>query len=212
MSHNKITVANQNPDSSGNVTISVGDMSDVSITSPTSDHVLKYDGSSWVNGAAPNGTGEYIQLGRGESYSSDYPFTAPSSANTIIHIYDTSPVNTIQSATLHQSATTHWYDSITLPAGKYLFIAQTNVAFTESGYLVYALKTASNVDQSPKAKIGDNATGYAGGVVSTINSYLQLTTSTRIYLKTDQVSNVSGTASNHNGKIDEFTYWVVLKV
>ena len=212
MSHNKFSVASQSPDSSGDVSVALANLSDVSISGPSEDQVLKYNGSSFVNSAAPTGTGEYLQLGRGETYGSDYPFSAPSVANRIIYLYDTTPINTISSATLHESATSDWYDSVTLPAGKYLIMSQTNVAFSASGYLVYAIKTSGNVDQSPKAKIGDSASSYAGGVVSTINSYLSLGSSTRLYLKVDAVSNVSGTAADHNSKIDEFTYLVIVKV
>jgi len=212
MSHNKFSVASQSPDSSGDVSVSLTNLSDVSISTPSADQVLKYNGSSFVNSAAPTGTGEYLQLGRGETYGSDYPFSAPSVVDRIIYLYDTTPVNTISSATLHESATDDWYDSVTLPAGKYLIMSQTNVAFSASGYLVYAIKTSGNVDQSPKAKIGDSASSYAGGVVSTINSYLSLGSSTRLYLKVDAVSNVSGTAADHNSKIDEFTYLVIVKV
>jgi hypothetical protein len=35
------------------------DLSDVTITSPATDQVLKYSGSGWVNGAAPAG-GQYF--------------------------------------------------------------------------------------------------------------------------------------------------------
>ena len=212
MSHNKITVAGQDPSSAGDITVGLNNLSDVTISSASSDQVLKYDGSSFINASAPTGTGEYIQLGRGETYGSDYPFATPSATDRVIYLYDTTPVNTISSATLHESATSDWYDSVTLPAGKYLIMSQTNVAFSASGYLVYAIKTSGNVDQSPKAKIGDSASSYAGGVVSTINSYLSLGSSTRLYLKVDTESNVSGTAADHNGKIDEFTYLVIVKV
>ena len=213
MSHNKFTVAGQSPNSNSEISVALNNLSDVSISSPSSDQVLKYNGSSFVNSAAPTGTGEYLQLGRGETYGSNYPFSAPSVANRIIYLYDTVPVNTISAATLHEdSSNADWYDSVTLPAGKYLIISQTNVAFSASGYLVYAIKTSGNVDLSPKAKIGDSASSYSGGVVSTINSYLSLSTSTRLYLKVDAVSNVSGTAADHNGKIDEFTYLVIVKV
>lgn len=213
MSHNKITVGSQSPDSDGDVSVSLTNLSDVSISAPSADQVLKYDGSSFVNSAAPTGTGEYIQLGRGETYGSDYPFATPSVANRIIYLYDTTPVNTISSATLHEdSSNANWYDSVTLPAGKYLIMSQTNVAFSASGYLVFAIKTSGNVDTSPKAKIGDSASSYSGGVVSTINSYLSLSTSARLYLKVDAESNVSSTAADHNGKIDEFTYLVIVKV
>lgn len=214
MSHNKFTVAGQQPDSSGNVSVSVDNLSDTNFTSLSANEVVKWDGSQWINSTAPAGTGEYIQLGRGETYGSDYPFSVPNTANRIIYLYDTTPVNTISGATLHQSATTHWYDSITLPAGKYMIMCQTNVAFSQSGYLVFALKTSGNTDYSPKAKIGDNATAYSGGVVSTINYHLNLTSAQRLYLKVDVTGSgdVSATASAHNGYIDAFTYIIVVKV
>ena len=213
MSHNKFSVASQSPDISGDVSVALTNLSDVSISTPSTDQVLKYNGSNFVNGSIPTGTGEYIQLGKGEAYGSDYPFSAPSVANRIIYLYDTAPVNTISAATLHEdSSNADWYDSVTLPAGKYVIISQTNVAFSASGYLVYAIKTSGNVDLSPKAKIGDSASSYSGGVVSTINSCLSLSTSTRLYLKVDAESNVSGTAADHNNKIDEFTYLVIVKV
>jgi hypothetical protein len=212
MSHNKITVANQSPDANGNISVSLSNLSDTTISSPSANEVVKYDGSNWINSTAPTGTGEYIQLGRGETYGSNYPFSTPTSTNAIIYMYDTNPVNTISSATLHQSSTTHWYDSVTLPIGKYSIICQTNVAFSASGYLVFNLKDASNNRKTASAKIGDNASGYAGGVVSTINSFIELTSSTRLYLKVDQVSNVSTAAADHNGLIDEFTYLIIIKV
>lgn len=212
MSHNKITVANQNPDSAGNISVDITNLSDVNVSSPSSNQVIKYDGSEWINSAAPAGTGEYIQIGRGETYSSNYPFLVPGTANRVIYIYDTNPVNTISGATLNQSSTTNWYTSVTLPAGKYMFISQTNVNFSSSGYLVYQLKNNSNASRSPAAKIGDNASGYAGGVVSTINSFLNLTSSETISIKVFAASGVSGTASDHDGYIDEFTYLIIVKV
>jgi hypothetical protein len=42
-----------------NVTPALDDLSDVTITTPATDQVLKYDGSGWVNGAAPAG-GQYF--------------------------------------------------------------------------------------------------------------------------------------------------------
>jgi len=212
MSHNKITVASQNPDSSGNIAVDITNLSDVNVSSPATNEVIKYDGAQWINSTAPASTGEYIQLGRGETYGSNYPFTLPTAANRIIYIYDTSPVNTISGATLNASGTADWYTSVTLPAGKYMFISQTNVNFSASGYLVYQLKNNSNTALSPAAKIGDNASGYAGGVVSTINSFLNLTSSDTISLKVFAQSGVSTTASDHNGYIDEFTYLIIVKV
>jgi hypothetical protein len=49
MSHNKITVGGQNPSASGDITVGLNNLSDVTISSASSDQVLQYDGSSFVN-------------------------------------------------------------------------------------------------------------------------------------------------------------------
>ena len=59
MSHNKITVAGQSPNSSGNISIdslNISDLGDVTISSASSDQVIKYDGSGWVNSSSPSGS------------------------------------------------------------------------------------------------------------------------------------------------------------
>jgi hypothetical protein len=45
MSHNKLTVQNQSPDSAGNISLSslnIGDLNNVTITTPSTDQVIKY--------------------------------------------------------------------------------------------------------------------------------------------------------------------------
>jgi hypothetical protein len=49
MSHNKLIIANQSPDSSGNVSLAINDLSDVSISSPTNNQVIAFDGSNYIN-------------------------------------------------------------------------------------------------------------------------------------------------------------------
>lgn len=65
MSHNKITVAGQSPNSSGEITLSVENLSDVTISSASDTQVLKYNGSGWVNSAAPSTSTNYMLIGQG---------------------------------------------------------------------------------------------------------------------------------------------------
>jgi hypothetical protein len=49
MSHNKITVGNQSPSSSGDISLALNDLSDVSISSPANNEVIGFNGSAYVN-------------------------------------------------------------------------------------------------------------------------------------------------------------------
>ena len=215
MSHNKITVQGQNPDSSGNVSLSsldIGDLNNVTVTTPSTDQVIKYDGAGWVNSAAPAGSAEYILIGQGES--SAYSNSGASNLNqdSFLEIYDTNPQNTITGASFVSSTATDWYTGITLPAGQYFVQCQTRVSFSASGYLVFALaNTSSNVNESASALIGDNATGYASGVASTIQSHINLSSSTTLGIELSYVSNLD-TVANQGTDISEHTYVLIVKI
>jgi hypothetical protein len=49
MSHNKIKVGNQSPNASGNISLAINDLSDVSISSPSNSQVIGFDGSNYIN-------------------------------------------------------------------------------------------------------------------------------------------------------------------
>jgi len=55
------------------------DLSDVTITSPTTDDVLVYNGSTWVNDTAPGGSGTVIQYGSLKPGTPDNDFDSSSS-------------------------------------------------------------------------------------------------------------------------------------
>ena len=57
MSHNKLTVAGQSPNASSEISVALNNLSDASISSPSSDQVLKYNGSSFVNAASISAKG-----------------------------------------------------------------------------------------------------------------------------------------------------------
>ena len=78
------------------------DLSDVVITGPSSNQVLKYDGTKWVNGAAPGGGGG----GGGITYTA--ATAPPVSANVADQWYDT--VNDVLYEYLDDGTTSYWVD------------------------------------------------------------------------------------------------------
>ena len=215
MSHNKIKVAGQEPNSSGEISLTsltVEDLSNVTITTPAADQVLAYSGGNWINLDAPAGSAEYILIGQGESSAYSNSGASNLSQNSYIEIYDTSPIQNISGASVNVGSVAHWYNDITLPAGQYFVQCQTRVSFIASGYLLFSLaKTSNNLNVSASALIGDNATSYASGVASSIQSYINLTTTTTIGLKLGQVSNLNVKASQGTD-ISEYTYLLIVKI
>ena len=69
MSYNKVSICNQDPDSTGNVPVSIEHLTDTSISSLTNNDILSWNGTAWENGPASDGSGEYIQIGRGDDHS-----------------------------------------------------------------------------------------------------------------------------------------------
>tara|TARA_Y100000592_G_scaffold76799_1_gene120304 strand:+ start:2212 stop:2895 length:684 start_codon:yes stop_codon:yes gene_type:complete len=195
MSHNKIKVAGQSPNTSGEVSVSLNNLSDVSAASPSNDDVLKYSSGSWVNStiSSLSTTVQFIYIGEG---ASDNYFN--SGLTTIgqgdeLRLYDTSPTNTITGATITKEGSTDWIKYITLPAGEYQVISQVRVKFSASGYLVYRVvedPTGTKSDLTPYSVIGENADSYAQGVSQTLQGYLNLSTSTEIGLCIEGVQNV----------------------
>lgn len=214
MSHNKTTVAGQNTSTSGNVAVSMSNLADTNFSSLATNQAPIWNGSQWVNGSVPTGTTEYILLGQGENSGARYPISnVPSQAARHIWWYDTSPINTITGASVDWSGLAGWYYRITLPAGQYLIMMNTNVPFSASGYLVYNLTAGSgNSPRTASAKIGDNATAYSGGCASTIHSYLSLSSTTSLEATVLAASNVSTNRNHYQGITDEQTSLVVMKV
>lgn len=212
MSHNKITVAGQSPNNSGEITLSVENLSDVTISSASDTQVLKYNGSAWVNSAAPSTSTNYMLIGQGETSAYSNSGASNMNQNSYLRIYDTSPINNISGASLTQYSSSNWYSDITLPAGKYFVQCQTYVEFSASGYLLFNLSNTSNNDtKSAAGLIGDNSTTYSDGKASTIQSWLNLTSSTTIGIRLAAVSNVD-TVANQGNKISEHTYLLIMKI
>ena len=210
MSHNKIKVAGQEPNSSGEVTVALDNLSDVSTSGVSTDEVLKYSGGSWGVGAVPAGSPQYILVGQGESSAYSNSGASGTAQGDALEIYDTSPKNTITGASFTSSS--NWISAITLPAGQYFVQCQTRVVFSASGYLLFQLaKTSDSTVISNSALIGDNSTGYADGVTSTLQSYMNLASSETIEIYLGQSSNVDSVA-NQGTVPSEHTFLFIMKV
>ena len=214
MSYNNIKVNNEKPDSSGNVTVDLEDVNDISISSLANNQVLRYNGTNWVN-SSESLTKEYLFIGEGSSQ--DYANSGRSGSISNSHyaaIYDSSPVNTIANASFSykdNDSSTNWIHYITLPAGKYNALGQTRFEFSASGYIAYNLTKSSNTAWlTPLAVIGQNTTQYEGAP-ATMQGYFELTSSTAVYFRLRYVSNAESVANQGNMPA-EHTYLYIEKV
>lgn len=198
MSHNQFKVGTAEPDLDGDVTISISNLSDVTVASPSAGQVLVWSGSAWTNQAASGGPAQFMLIGQGGSnaYSNATADTSIS-AGSALYLYDTNPVNTISGGSITNVGTTDWVKSITLPAGNYILMATYAVEFSATGHFSFIFKNASNSALSGIGAIGEdlaaiqNSSGY-------IQSYTQLGSSTAIQLHCNLLSNVATVANQGN--------------
>ena len=207
MSHNKFTVAAQNPDSTGNVTIDIGDMSDVTISSPSANQVIQYSGSAWENQTFSLASGLLV-IGQGESDA--YSNSGASSMSGDVYLYDSSPVNTL-SATITKYLATDWVTSITLPAGNYFAQLTYRVEFSTSGYFNFGLTDSTgSTEYTTKAYIGEDRTTQ-DNAASTALGYFELSSNTQIVIYNNASSGVD-TVANQGNTPAEFSTLLIRKV
>ena len=139
MSHNKIKVAGQSPDSNGNVSVSLNDISDISISSASTNQILKYDGSNFVNGALTASKGYDLKFATfqgssGSNYSastnSTYKYVVEDYAihrvlgGTYITYHDNNFDENTATSSNSPLANNAWMESVDIPsAGTYLVTA-----------------------------------------------------------------------------------------
>lgn len=215
MSHNKIKVGGQSPNTSGEISVALNNLSDVNITSIANDEVLKYSSGNWINTAVSSlASVEFIYIGEGASNAYSNSGLTTIGTNDEFRLYDATPINNITGASITKEGSTDWIKFITLPAGEYQIIAQVRVEFSASGYFVYRIvsdPTSSKTDLTPYAVIGENADGYADGVAQTLQGYITLASSTEIGLNVHAVQNVE-TVANQGNTISEFSYLFIEKL
>jgi len=192
MSHNKIKVAGQEPNSSGVITIALNNLSDVTASSPSESDILQYSSGAWVTNslASVSSSAEYLLIGQGESngYNNSTTDTTISN-NDILNFYDTAPKNTLSGASVVNYLATNWITGVTLPAGTYWVLTTFRVEFSASGLLGFRWKTDGGSSLSNIAYIGESFGGVAG-TTSTISTIINLSSSDTIELNASDVSNI----------------------
>jgi hypothetical protein len=212
MSHNKITVASQSPDSSGNISIDVTNMSDVNISSPIDNQVLQYStaSSEWQNQTVSIGSGLLV-LGQGDSDAYSNSGASSMSGNVYLYAPSASIVNTL-GATINKYLSTDWVTSITLPSGNYQAMLTYRVEFSSSGYFNFGLSNASTptLEYTSKAYVGEDRTTI-DNAASTAIGYFELTSSTDIIIYNNASSGVATVASQGNTP-SEFSTLIIRSV
>lgn len=176
MAYNKIKVAGQSPNNTGEITVNVEDLDDVNISSIQQNQVLQYDNtnSQWINADSSSLSGGTV-LFLGDGTSTQYPATAGLGNNDDIQFY-----NIVFNGVSATGLTSGWNDSITLPAGSYLCNAVAGLSFSAStGVATYRwhngssfFGTQGNV-KNDEDTIGTSCAGYISST-STINLTVRL--------------------------------------
>lgn len=206
MSHNKISVGSATPDASGNITIALGDLSDINLSNIAENEVLKYDGANWINSTPPAGTASYIWVGG--NYSEHYG-NSPLGYNVEIptggplYFYtNNEAVNTISGSSL--TITNGWLESITLPPGNYLLQAQTMLRFQSSGYMSYCFQDSAGNRISQYGVVGDSRGLTYGPSNSNAMGYVTFTEETTIEVVLVAQSGLYQYTTSHGNLASEF--------
>ena len=211
MSHNQFKVGTAEPDLDGDVTVSISNLSDVTVTSPSAGQVLEWSGSAWTNQAVSGGTAQFMLVGQGESnaYSNATTDTNITDGATL-YLYDTSPVNTISGATISKVGSTDWVQSVTLPAGNYIMMATYAVEFSATGDMSFHFQDSSNNVISGLGAIGENLTAIENSS-GYIQSYRQFSSSTTVKLCCELPDNVDTVANQGNTPSEQSSimFWKV---
>ena len=211
MSHNTTNVGTKKPDASGNITVELSDLSNVSGTAST-NQFLKYDGTNWAPADASSASAvEFIFIGHGESnaYANSPHGSGAFTSTSDLYVYDTSITNTITGATITSS--NNWVSSVTLPSGTYLVSGQTLLAFSSSGYAVYAFYDSNNTRLSQSGVIGTNRSTYLGAG-DLAYSIIELSSQTTIKLKLEAVGGTIDTGSNQGNTPSEHGIIIIEKM
>jgi len=72
MSHNKIKVGSQSPNTEGEINVALNDLSNVSVGSPSNNQVLKYSSGSWIAGNAGNQASKELMYSYKSKFTGTY--------------------------------------------------------------------------------------------------------------------------------------------
>ena len=135
MSHNQFTVNAQTPNRLSEITTSLENLSDVTITSLATDHALVYSGSAWVNSSNPIKLGT-VFIGEGAAQSYNNSSASGTASGDVVEFYASSPYNNL-SATITSSS--NWVSSVTLNPGTYRINANVALTFSSAGSVSYQI-------------------------------------------------------------------------
>lgn len=216
MSHNANKVNSQEPDRAGAISQTLGNLSDVSLTSPQANDYVQYDGSNFVNVSSVSSSFQYILIGQGESNAYSNSGASDLAAGSEVRFYDTNEINTISGATVNKYSSTEWVTYINLPAGNYVIGCSCRVEFSSSGYFAFELwrgtgSTSSwTTNLTAHASIGedlatyDNAPGY-------LLQYFELASSADVAVLVLANSGVQ-TVANQGNTPSEYNQLLIVKV
>jgi len=181
MSHNKITVDNQAPNSTGDVPVNVS--SYITESSPATDQVIKYDGANWINASSPSAIGLNLTAGwfhRSGSYSNgtyyyrvgDYHINRKNVSTANVYTDGASLPTATSSNTPLTSTNSSWFESIRLnDAGTYLCMYSLNCPDGTS--LEYRWEDHNSNAFSAKVKVHSNNNAWGPictGIVTTVST------------------------------------------
>lgn len=208
MSHNKIKVGGQSPNTNGEISVAINNLSDVNITSVSNNDFLKYNSTSgdWENNATASSSSVSIVF-LGEGANQNYPETLASGSD--VYFYAASPINTIGATLGSSDSYSNWYDQFTLPAGDYILQASLHGDYTgATGEAKYQFREGSNNRGASGVNLDpSNTTGteYPGEAVS----YVTLTSSTTITVRLTSVTAANSTTTGLQGQRG---YILIMKV
>ena len=220
MSHNANKVNSQEPNRASEVSQTLGNLSDVTITSASDGQYLQYSSgsSAWLNVAAAVGSFEYMIIGKGETnaYSNSGETTITAGDQLLFYDSSSPAQSTITGATITKYSSTDWVSYVNLPAGKYLFCVTYRVAFSSSGYLTFTLFSGTGASDtwttavSSTACIGEDTTTY-DNMAGYIFSYRELSSATDVSLIVDAVSGVAS-VTNQGNTPAQYSQLLIIKV
>jgi hypothetical protein len=197
MSHNALSINGKAPDASGSVIIGVEDLSDVSAATAIDGQGLQYTASTGLWTPAPLSQNGYMFIGTSlQLYNSEAHGTSFAVGQR--HRFQTTALrNTIVGATANKAAgKVYWYESITLPAGRYSITSTATVAFSSSGYYATLWKRADTGDGvSTIACVGTDLSLYPMAAGSMLGTF-ELTATTTIECKIEAILGASASQTS----------------
>lgn len=181
MSHNKITVDNLSPTSSGDTPINLATY--INETSPTTNQIIKYNGSNWINSKTPADSGFDLVAGwlhYGGSYSvggyyyrvNHYHTNRKNTATARVYTDNTLLVNATSANTPLTSNNTSWFESIRLDnTGTYLCMYSMNCPTGTS--IAYQWEDNSGNTFSNKVTLSNTNNAWGSiccGIITTISA------------------------------------------